>query len=100
MCLRPEVADQVQGFIEWQMARPFETCKNNTYSLYALRVNYTVSLSLPDKLTWIIEMRCVSDESCLYSSELCGFPKELWPSSPNRHPHSERHSNLSYQCSL
>lgn len=45
-------------------------------------------------------MRCVSNGSCLCNSELCGFPKELWPSSPNRHPHSERHSNLSCQCSL
>lgn len=46
VCLRPEVADQVQGFIEWQVACPFETCKNNTYSLYALRVDYTVSCYL------------------------------------------------------
>lgn len=49
-------------------------------------------------LTCPTERRCVSSESCLCSSEQCGFPSAVWSSHPNHHPRNGPHNNLSCQC--
>ena len=49
-------------------------------------------------LTWPVEQRCVSAESCLCSSERCGSLSAVWSSHPNHCPRNEPHNSRSCQC--
>lgn len=79
-----------------------ETQKNNSMIRCYFRFDHKLSdmqQSQTYMLTWLVERRCVSNESCLCSSGQYGFASVALSSRPNHHPHNEPHNSQSCQSS-